>query len=304
MDFEVIVLGCLGGPFENNASSYLVYRAAEKEVIALDAGTVLHGLMIAYERGQLENFPLFDEALHPVAFFLKNYLKAYLISHAHLDHIAGMVFASQIDGPKPIFGSEETLNFIRNNIFNNKIWANMGDEGERATKLYSYKRLKEFEKVSIPGTHFSVESFRLNHGKVCPSTAFLIESKGKYLLYFGDTSSDFVEKTERNRPIWERVAPLIREKKLRALFLECSFPNSESHALYGHLTPRLLLQELEQLEAIAATSIEGLNVIVTHRKESLQKGSDPKEVIAQELTKGNKVKVNFHFPKQGEKILL
>lgn len=303
--FEVIILGCTGGPLESNASSYLLYSPQKKEAIALDAGTLLHGLQVAYEKGSLEDFSLEDPTFQPVAAFLRRYIKAYLISHGHLDHLAGMVFASQIDTTKPLLANDITIDFIRDHIFNNKIWVNQGSEGERALNLYTYERLSEGERREIKGTSFSVEVFPLNHGKSCPSSAFLVDSEGHYVLYFGDSSSDFVEAKKHNSVIWHKIAPLLKQNKLRAIFLECSYPQSKvEHPLYGHLNPELLTKELTHLSQIAQTPLQGLKVIVTHRKEDMKNGSSPLEKIAQDLLSHNPLKIHYHFPKQGEKILL
>ena len=53
---------------------------------------------------------------------LSRYIKSYLISHAHLDHIIGMVMCSTIDSHKEILGRDSTIDYLRDYIFN---WENM-----------------------------------------------------------------------------------------------------------------------------------------------------------------------------------
>ena len=80
------------------------------------------------------------------------------------------------------------------------------------------------------------------------STAFLIESGGYYVLYFGDTGPDAVEESDGMNSVWQRVAPLVREGKLHGIFLEVSFPNDRpDHLLFGHLTPSWMMEELRAL---------------------------------------------------------
>ena len=40
---------------------------------------------------------------------LKIYIKAYLISHAHLDHVAGLLLNAPDDAPKTIYGLHSCL---------------------------------------------------------------------------------------------------------------------------------------------------------------------------------------------------
>src|ERR1700722_9357450 len=107
---EIIVLGCTGGPSQNNLSSYLLGKKGESQLLALDAGTLFHGLAVAQSLGQF--------AGEDVVTLLQNRIKGYLISHSHLDHIAGLIVASQMDTKKPLFGLTPTLEAIRDHIFN------------------------------------------------------------------------------------------------------------------------------------------------------------------------------------------
>ncbi len=61
---------------------------------------------------------------------MQQYIKAYLISHVHIDHkIAGLVLNAPDDG-KDIIGISQPLITFAIILFNWKIWPNFGDEGE------------------------------------------------------------------------------------------------------------------------------------------------------------------------------
>lgn len=300
---EVWVLGSSGGPFESNLSSYALIDKSLNYALLLDAGTVLSGLNHIDAKGHLANFLKKEGDFIPSLHFFKEHVKAVLISHVHLDHILGLVLASQCDSSKYIVGIDSMIDLLRDHIFNNKIWANMANEGENPINLYRYQRLGLQKKEIIEGTEIKVEAFLLNHSPSLASTAFLLESKGDYVLYFGDTSSDFIEKEKRNETIWKRVAPLIKEKKLKALFIECSYPNSPNH-LFGHINPALLIKELNHLKEISQASLEGLKVIVTHRKQNISLQKKRWETIEKELSATNILGVDFIFPNQGDRIFL
>lgn len=304
--FKLIVLGCSGGPRENNLSGYLLSPVHLSEWVLFDAGTLLAGIDVALQRNNLDDVSFTDPSLTPAGEMLLKHIKCYLISHAHLDHIAALVVNSQVDTPKAILGIDPTIDNLRDHIFNGRIWPNYGSEGvEPILKHYRYVRLPLHLALPIPETNMTVETYLLSHPHGYPSTAFLIRHKEEYFLYFGDTSSDSMEVEKHLARVWKRCAPLIREKKLRGMLLECSYSHREANlAAFGHLDPSLLMKELHHLEEIAETSIKGLKVVITHRKESLFVGKKMKECIEEELTEFNDLGIDFIFPSQGDRILL
>jgi cAMP phosphodiesterase len=303
--FQIVVLGCTGGPRENNLSGYLMSPLESQEWIVLDAGSLISGIDCALAKDSLKDVHFSSSALVPAGEMLTGHVRCFLISHAHLDHIAGLVLNSQADGKKSILGIAPTIDNIRDHIFNGRIWPNYGNEGlEPILNRYVYVRLPLHQSQPIPNTSMKVEAYLLSHPRGYPSTAFLIEYKGQYLLYFGDTSSDFVEEEKHLTRIWKRVAPLVKEKRLRGILLECSFSQKDSEFVeYGHLDPRLMMKEFHELSQIAQERLNHLKVMVTHRKESLIKGNDALENIKQELFEKNDLGIDFIFPTQGERYL-
>jgi len=85
-NFTAVVLGCGGGPREDNLSGYMVWPTGRtEEAVFLDAGTLTVGIRRAIERGNLWDFNVpTDSDLTLEGFVLRN-SKAYLISHVHLD---------------------------------------------------------------------------------------------------------------------------------------------------------------------------------------------------------------------------
>ena len=159
-------------------------------------------------------------------------------------------------------------------------------------------------------------AFPLSHGtnpvteKKKISTAFLIELNGKFTIYFGDTGPDYIENVDYISKIWDFIAPLIANKTLNTIMIECSFPDSQpDNMLFGHLNPKWLLNELHGLQSkVSNYSVDNLfplsdlSVVVTHIKPSNIIYSMPdtsSQTIKQQLKDGNDMKISFVFPVQG-----
>ncbi len=89
--FKVVPLGVLGGIDESNLSAYMVAPAGSNNYICLDAGTLHYGIEKAVAN------KVFNVSATEV---LKKYIKSYFISHAHLDHISGLIINSPDDTNK------------------------------------------------------------------------------------------------------------------------------------------------------------------------------------------------------------
>nr|WP_239995483.1 hypothetical protein [Photobacterium phosphoreum] len=127
------------------------------------------------------------------------------------------------------------------------------------------------------------------------------------MVYLGDTGADSVEQSDQLNNLWSTLAPYIKNKQLKGIMIETSFTNDvPERSLYGHLTPKLLLEELALLEYKAGGkgALTGLPIVITHIKYSLLKKTDPLTVIQQQLNAGNTLGVTFHFPVQGERFSL
>jgi 3',5'-cyclic-nucleotide phosphodiesterase len=152
----------------------------------------------------------------------------------------------------------------------------------------------------IEHTALSMKAFPLSHGSPYESTAFLVRSGNDYLLYLGDTGADTLEHSDKLHLLWQAVSPLVMAGQLRAIFIEASFPNEQpDKSLFGHLTPRLLMQEMKDLGSLSGESaLKGLPVVITHRKPS----GNQEEVIRQELKAGNPLQLKLVFPEQAKRL--
>lgn len=284
--FKVIPLGVKGGLDESNLSAYLVAPANSDDFVCMDAGTIYAGVEKAIVNKSVKG---------DVQSFIKNNIKAYLISHAHLDHVAGLVLNSVDDTTKNIYGLPFTIDYLQKHYFNWKSWPNFGSDGASpALKKYHYKFLVPATEAKIENTSLSAKTFPLSHSTPYQSSAFLLKNNGNCILYFGDTGADELEKSNKMESVWKEVAPLIKEKKLKAIFLEVSYPDEQpDNKLYGHLNPKWFFKEMDALAKLAGKdALKELNVIITHIKND-------EAIIKKQLSEQNKYKLNFIFAEQG-----
>jgi 3',5'-cyclic-nucleotide phosphodiesterase len=299
--FDVIVLGALGGIQDGNLSSYLIRPHGDRNAIACDAGSLVNGLKVAQDKGVFGDVKVPEGSTDSVVgHVLKNDLKGYLISHAHLDHVQGLVIASPDDSNKTIYSLPSVSAEIEQNYFNWKAWPNMLDRGQQPQlKKYHLEDLKPGKAKELTGTKMTVTPFPLNHGGA-ESTAFLIESGDDAILCFGDTGPDEVQKASNMQDIWKAVADKVKQRKLKAIILEVSYTSDRSdHLLFGHLTPKWVHKTLHALDQeVGGNALKGLPVVVSHIKYPLT-DEQPQEAIRKELEAGNDLGVQFVIPEQG-----
>lgn len=291
--FKVIPLGIYGGSHESNLSSYMLSVKDSNNYICFDAGTLHDGIAKAVEEHSLTGDP---------ATILKNNVKGYLISHPHLDHVAGLIINSPDDASKNIYATRFCLNIIQEKYFSWKSWANFGDEGEKPVlKKYHYVSLSDSETV-LPNTNMFVKAFELSHVNPYKSTAFLVRHDSSFVLYLGDTGADTIERSTKLYELWSYIAPLINQQKLKGIFIEVSFPDAQpKDKLFGHLTPSLLIGEMGKLSSVASEhNLQKVPVIITHIKPV----ADNEATIKKELQQQNKLNLNIVFPQQGKLIEL
>ena len=287
--FKIVPLGVKGGIDESNLSAYMVAASGTNDYICLDAGTLHYGIEKAVGN---KVFSI------PAEQVLKQYIKGYFISHAHLDHIAGLIINSPDDTAKTIYGLASCIATIKTHYFTWESWANFTDEGEAPLlKQYHYQVLIPDSITNIKNTGMTVKAFPLSHSNLT-STAFLINSRDAYLLYLGDTGPDQIEKSQNLHILWQAIAPLIKSKQLKAIMIETSFPDEQpDKTLFGHLTPHWLMTEMSDLAGLTGNdALKGFNVIVTHVKPP-QASIDK---IKTQLKAENTLQLNLIFPEQGK----
>lgn len=303
--FDLIPLGIYGGTYTNNMTSLLLKDSSSSSFVSLDAGSITPGIERARQYGYFG-----ENGINTTAYVYRNLIDSYWISHGHLDHVAGLIALSPEDNHKNIYGIPSTIKTLKNGYFNWDVWPNISDKGPFPIDKYHLKSVNERSVFGIGHTGLKGVAFPLDHGinpvtkKAYPSSALLISNSKEKVIFFGDTGPDKEQNSSKLNDLWKILAYDVKNKKLKALIIECSYTNARDLSkLYGHLNPRSLLRELKKLENYSGGkgSLIGLKVFIIHVKPTENKtGEENYRKIMNELNEKNSLGVEFVQPAQGE----
>ncbi|HEY4698212.1 MAG TPA: 3',5'-cyclic-nucleotide phosphodiesterase [Gallionella sp.] len=219
------VLGCSGGIGGNlRTTSFLL----DHDVL-IDAGTGVSELSLA-ELSVIDHI---------------------FVTHSHLDHIACIpLLVDSVwmmrDRPITIYAIEETLEILKQHIFNWKIWPDFSEIPNAQQPSMRYQAVELGETVVLNGRR--ITALPANH--VVPAVGYRLDSGKASLVFTGDTTT--------NNALWKVVNKI---ENLRYLLIETAFSNSEKElaVISKHLCPSLLAAELDKFKREA-------EVFITHLK--------------------------------------
>ncbi|KAL8715528.1 MAG: hypothetical protein Q9220_000864 [cf. Caloplaca sp. 1 TL-2023] len=94
-----------------------------------------------------------ESAKANATYVFRNLISTYLITHPHLDHVAGFAINTaalqQTLRRKRVAALPSTIEAIKEHIFNGVIWPNLSDEGDGAVGFVSYDRLVDGGNVAL-----------------------------------------------------------------------------------------------------------------------------------------------------------
>ena len=222
---RIRVLGAHGGSSpDHRQTSFLL-----NESVCLDAGAVTSALAL-------------DEQAR---------VRAVLVTHSHLDHVASLPFLIEnVFGrthlPVEVAAPAEVVASLRRHLFNDDVWPDFSRLPDRHLPTVSFRSLAWNAPESVNGLR--VTAVPVSH--VVPTCGYVVSDGSATVVFSGDTGP--------TAAIWEAAR---RAPDLKALFVECSFPNGmqEIATISRHLTPALLSAELPKMP-------EGVPVYLYHMK--------------------------------------
>lgn len=164
-----------------------------------------------------------------------------LLTHAHLDHTASLPIAidavyPKLKQPLRVHGSAATIAAVRKNLFNDEVWVDF----TQFPLLGTETPCLEFHTFE-PGQPFELDGLRFTPIPVThpvPTVGLIVESPTTAVVFTSDTW--------RTDAIWQAAGRLAN---LKAVFVECSFPNEFEKLAEnsGHMTARLVAEETAKI---------------------------------------------------------
>lgn len=219
------VLGCSGGIGGNLRTTSMLL---DQDVL-IDAGTGVGDLSLA-------EMLMIDHVF---------------VTHSHLDHIACIpLLVDSVgfmrDKPLLVHATAETIEILKQHIFNWKIWPDFSEIPNAAQACLRYETIALGQTVNLGGR--MITPLPVDH--VVPAVGFHLDSGEGSLVYSGDTCSCDA--------LWEAVN---RIDNLRYILVETAFSNVERDLAMRskHLCPSVLAKDLAKLNRDA-------EIFITHLK--------------------------------------
>jgi len=165
-----------------------------------------------------------------------------LISHSHLDHVAGLAFLTETlalceaQTALTIASLEPVIKTVRTSIFNDSVWPDFTMLPTAAAPVLKYRTLLEDTEQQVGD--LIVTPVAVNH--TIPCSGFIVHDGTSAVVYSGDTGP--------TDALWKAARGV---RGLRAVILECAFPNrlDKLAEVAKHMTPERIRRELDKLPA-------------------------------------------------------
>ena len=173
-----------------------------------------------------------------LSFSAQQQIKAILITHHHFDHIRDLAtfgMNTYMMGPTNVYSMDSVLNVISAHLLNDVLYPDFRNKPIPDRPCLKFCPLEPDKEVLIEG--YAVLPIPVNHN--VPTIGYQVTSPDKKsLFYTGDTGRN-------SSSLWQAVSPGL-------LITEVTMPNRFEFVAQasGHLTPRLLKDELLDFKSI------------------------------------------------------
>ncbi len=186
-------------------------------------------------------------------------IETIFLTHSHLDHIIDIAYLmdnsfTKRKNPLKIFALQESIDVIKKNIFNWKVWPDFSQLNLPNTSIPSCEFIQiEYEKMYHIGHGITLMPFKSNHTVEC--CGYVIKNGKGGILFSADTY--------KNDKIWEIVNS---DRDIKSIIMDVSFSNKYAKLAIDskHLTPQILEDELLKLQR------DDVKIYVNHLKPSFR----------------------------------
>lgn len=211
---QIKILGWAGGIGANlRTTSFLI-----DDDVLVDAGTGLGDLPLNQMTG----------------------IRHIFLTHSHMDHISGLPLLADSmfgvhDEPIVVHAQEETIEALKQHIFNWTIWPDFSELPTRERPSLLFKAMTPGEKTTIRSRQF--EMIPVNH--TVPGVGYCVENHKGTVAFSGDTTT--------NDSLWD---VLNQYSHIDLLFIESAFCNNdiEISNLSKHYCPKTLGEDIVKLK--------------------------------------------------------
>lgn len=218
---RIRVLGAYGGSTpRHRQTSFLI-----DNVITLDAGALT------------ESLTLEEQAR----------IRAIVITHSHMDHVASLPFLvenvfGRTAGPIEVIGTAAVVEALQAHLFNDALWPDFTRIPNHLLPTVRFRVVEPYRPVAIDGV--TITAIPVDH--TVPTAGYLIQEGSSSVVFSSDTGpTDEIWRIARETP------------SLKAIFVECSFPDSMAEVadVSCHLTPSRLQAEITKFPAHVPVNI-------------------------------------------------
>ena len=175
-----------------------------------------------------------------------------IVTHPHMDHIASLpIFVDDLFGelrePVRIHATDEVIELLKADVFNDVVYPKFDLLKNMHGHVMEYVPFEPGREFRV--AHLTCTAISVNH--IVPTIGLLVSD--------GTTTVAFSSDTAETEEFWRVVN---QAKKLHALFIEASFPDSMEvlAKTSKHLTPSSLRSELTKLNH------NGMDILAVHVK--------------------------------------
>ena len=197
---------------------------------------------------------------------MRRRLRDVVITHAHLDHIAGLplfvddLFAN-LDKPITVHALKEVIDVLERDVFNWSVFPRFSELEISSGPAVEYRPVGFTESFEVASLNFSL--FPADHR--VPSAGVVVSDGRSTVAVSGDTAS--------LQGLAQAVSGV---NDLRAILVECAFPNELTEIARNshHMTPDLLTDQLSELKSNCPVFV--INIKPRYRDQVLEQLNDLK----------------------------